>query len=184
MTRAGRWGCRATVYRLQGNDPRFLKHCRLAIEMAGVEAELTAWERGVTGVEEQVVCGGKVITLVKYSDAMLRLLLQGSNPKKYGPNPGFSRKRLLKHERKQMEKEIRAEIAAKRMTFDESIKPLDKRLQAFGLRHDKKQLAAGWIQTEEGHWIPPGWVRIGDAAAGSADGGDDPDEGRTPRVSV
>ena len=53
-----------------------------------------AYESAVTGVPEQFACGGKVYTRTRYSDGLLRLLLQATNPKKYGPRPGFTRKRL------------------------------------------------------------------------------------------
>ena len=66
---------------------------------------------------------------------ILRLLLQGSNPTKYGPRPGFSRKRLMQLERKQMAREIRAgDQAARRPTFeqvrDEILRKLDNIRQA------------------------------------------------------
>ena len=104
----------STVYNHQRSDPDFRHHCELALHMAATTVEIMAWERGVVGIEEEVVRYNKVVTVRKRSDSILRLLLQGANPKKYGPRPGFSRKRMLKHERQQMEREIRAEIKAKR----------------------------------------------------------------------
>lgn len=148
-----------TAYNHQAKDAEFARHCELALQMAAMPVEIAAWERGVAGVEEEVIQYGKVVgTRLKRSDSVLRLLLQGANRKKYGPRPGFSRKRLLAHERKEIEKQVRAELD-QRMTFDESIELLEKRLEAFGVRETSKRLAEGWTQTEEGHWIPPGWVR-------------------------
>jgi len=157
-----------TVYRLQDSDPEFRKHCELAISMARTPVELAAWERGVVGIEEEYVRAGQVFTRIKRSDSILRLLLQGSDRKKYGARPGFTRKRLLKHEREQIEQDVRAEIRAKRPSFDETMAMLEPKLAAFGARQDQKKIEEGWTRTDEGHMIPPGWVRIGDVEHESA----------------
>lgn len=164
-----------TVYYHQGKDYDFLKHCTLAIDMAGTTAELMAWERGVTGVPQEMVRGGKVVTVVKRSDSILRLLLQGSNPKKYGPRAGFTRKRILKEERKQIEREVRTEISASMTaSTEEMCAALAKRLKAFSARsraEEAERLADGWIKSAEGHLIPPGWVRIETPGGDSGEGG-------------
>ncbi|WP_166041022.1 hypothetical protein [Sphingosinicella sp. YJ22] len=49
--------------------------------------------------------------------------------------------------------------APKRMSFEDSIALLDKKLKAFGARHRREQLAQGWAEDEAGRMIPPGWVR-------------------------
>ncbi|HZF94395.1 MAG TPA: hypothetical protein VEZ20_05920 [Allosphingosinicella sp.] len=160
-----------TVYNHQQSDPDFLRLCNLAASMCATPVELTAWERGVTGVEEQFACGGKVYTRLRRSDHMLKLLLQASNPKKYGARPGFKRKRILKHERKEMEREVRAEFKARNtVTFDEGIEQLEKALQAFGQREEPKRFAEGWTRTPDGHWIPPGYGPLsGSPAFGNAE---------------
>ncbi|MBV9929554.1 MAG: hypothetical protein JO013_01255 [Alphaproteobacteria bacterium] len=154
----------ATVYRHQNEDAGFAAQCRAAIEMAAVPVEIAAWQRAVEGVDQQFACGGEVHVRRRYSDGLLRLLLQGSNPKKYGPNPGFKRRRLLRHERKAMEREIRAEIEAEqeasRWTFDEAIAALEPRLAVLTARDDAEKLAAGWTRTPEGDWVPPGYGPI------------------------
>ena len=76
-----------TVYNHQNSDPEFRHHCELALHMSNTTAELMAWERGVVGVEEEVVRYNQVVTVRKRSDSILRMLLQGSNPKKYGLAP-------------------------------------------------------------------------------------------------
>ncbi|HEY0111574.1 MAG TPA: hypothetical protein VGB59_00320 [Allosphingosinicella sp.] len=149
-----------TVYRHQQADPRFFDHCAAALRMSATPIELTAWQRAVEGVEQEFACGGQVHVRRRYDSGLLRLLLQGSNPKKYGPRPGFKRKRLYKHEKKQMEREIRAEIESSAMTFEEAIQKLDAGLDAFGARQDSEKLAAGWTETPDGHWIPPGYAPI------------------------
>jgi len=146
-----------TIYYHQGQDAGFLKLCTLAVSMCETPVELTAWERAVSGIEEQVVVGGRIVTRVKRSDSLQRLLLQGANPKKYGARPGFTRKRMLKAERKQMEREVRAEIASRRMSFEEAIEKLDRQLGAMAKREEPKKLAAGWTRSPEGEWVPPGY---------------------------
>jgi hypothetical protein len=122
-----------TAYNHRERDPAFADLWRLALSSAAVDIELIAWERGVTGIEEPVYAYGKFSHMrVRRNDAILLRLLEGSNPKKYGRRP--SRKRILKEERRQMEREIHAEIAAKAWTFDEAIVELDKRLRFLGLR--------------------------------------------------
>ncbi|HEV2866989.1 MAG TPA: hypothetical protein VGX37_10785 [Allosphingosinicella sp.] len=161
-----------TVYNHQESDPEFARHCTLATEMAGTVVELMAWERGVTGVEVDVVRGGKFIgTTLKRSDSILRLLLQGANPKKYGPRPGFTRKRLLAHERKRIEEEIRSRMAVARPTMEEVRDEVISRLRSLRGHRDRQRLEEGWVVTEDGHWIPPGWVRVDGADGRSSNEG-------------
>lgn len=150
-----------TVYNHQHSDLEFGRHCELALQMAATTVELMAWERGVTGVEEEVVRYGKVFTIIKRSDSMLRLLLQGADRKKYGPRPGFSRKRLMRHERKQMEREIRARMAENEPSIEQVKDNILRKIEAIERHEEPAKLAAGWTRTNEGHWIPPGWVKAG-----------------------
>jgi len=180
-----------TIYRHQQNDPLFFEHCRIALRVSGTPAELTAWSRAVEGVEQEFACGGQVHVRRRYSDGLLRLILQGSNPKKYGPHPGFKRKRILKHERKQMEREIRAQIAAeqKPWSFEEAIGALADKLGNMDADGLMARYSPGWTKTEDGHWIPPGYGPIpgwqplpgpdGDDSAGDLASGED-----TPRDSM
>jgi uncharacterized protein involved in type VI secretion and phage assembly len=50
---------------------------------------------------------------------------------------------------------------------------LEKQLEAFTERDTREKLAAGWTRTEEGDWIPPGWVRVGSRGASLVEGGAD-----------
>jgi AcrR family transcriptional regulator len=157
---------RQTFYNHLESDARFANHVRLALRMAGTTVELMAWERGVEGIEEDVVRGGKVVgTRLKRSDSILRLLLQGSNPEKYGPRPGFSRARLLKHERQRIEAEVLARIAAQEPDIESVRDKILRKLENIRRHEDRKRLAEGWIQAEEGVWIPPGWVKADEAGA-------------------
>ena len=98
--------------------------------------------------------GKQVGTRIKRSDAMLRLLVIGSNRKKYGPRPGFSRKRLLKYERKRMEKEIREEIREKmrvhRPSIEEVTEKIVRQVAAIGRHRAPQRIADGWVQTGDG----------------------------------
>ncbi|MFL6843551.1 MAG: hypothetical protein ACJ8ER_01560 [Allosphingosinicella sp.] len=153
-----------TVYRHREQDGDFDRNCETALRMSAIPLELTAWKRAVDGVEEQVVVGGRILHRVRHSEHLLTLLLKGSDPAKYGPNPGFKRKRILKHERKQMEREIRAELKAEeeasRPTFEDAIVQLDKALDAFGARQEQAREREGWTTSPEGWSIPPGYGLI------------------------
>lgn len=183
-----------TVYRHQESDLAFAEHCRIALRVSGTPAELTAWSRAVEGVEQPFACGGEVHVRRRYSDGLLRLILQGSNPKKYGPNPGFKRKRLLKYERKQIERELRAEFDEERLRHlrapHGAHDSILRKLSAIARHREPKMLAAGWTKTEDGHWVPPGYGPIPDwqppaGSQGDDSAGDDLAPGEdTPRDSV
>ena len=149
-----------TVYRHQESDPAFAEHCRLALRMSAVPIELTAWQRAVEGVEQEFACGGQIHVRRRYDAGLLRLLLQGSNPKKFGPRPGFTRKRLLRHERKQIEREVRAENMLKVPTLESVRESIKAKVRAITGHREAERLAEGWTQTAEGHWIPPGYAPI------------------------
>jgi AcrR family transcriptional regulator len=155
---------RRTIYRHQQSDSAFFERCVVALRMSATPLELTAWQRAVDGVEQEFACGGQVHVRRRYDHNLLRMLLQGSNPKKYGPRPGFKRKQLYRHERKQMEKEIRAEVEAEakanEWTFDKAILELEKALAGLDKREAPGKLAAGWTRAGDGYWIPPGYAPI------------------------
>ena len=151
-----------TVYLHQEKDPLFSEHCRTALRMSATPLELSAWSRAVEGVEQEFACGGQVHVRRRYDSGLLRLLLQGSNPKKYGPRPGFTRKRLLKHERKEIEREVRAKVEARHSEppIEQVTESIIRKANAIKRQRDAELLAAGWTQTEDGHMIPPGYGRI------------------------
>jgi len=154
-----------TAYRHQESDPRFAENCRVALAMSGAPLELVAWRRAVEGVEREFACGGQVYTRRIYSDSLLRLLLQGSNPKKYGARPGFTRKRLAKAERKQIEHEVRAEMRARESALraDEGqlTESILAKLDVLERREARERLAAGWSRTADDEWVPPGYGWVG-----------------------
>ena len=76
---------RKTVDYHRRKFPDFDAEVRTIMEKAVRPLENTAWRRAVEGVEEKIWRDGKLVQVkVKRSDAMLRLLLQAANPKKYG----------------------------------------------------------------------------------------------------
>jgi hypothetical protein len=176
-----------TVYRHQDGDPAFAENIRLALRMAATPLELTAWQRAVEGVEQEFACGGQIHVRRRYDAGLLRLLLQGSNPKKYGPRPGFKRKRLYRHEKRQMEKEVLHRIASQQPSFDDAMYLLEDKLEALGKRLAPGKLAAGWTRVENGHWIPPGYGPL-PGHGGSPPGHDAPptagEGGGTPRETM
>lgn len=178
---------KSTVYRLQDEDQLFFNQCGLAMRMAATDIESVAWDRAVNGVEQQFACGNRVYTRVRHSDSLLRLLLQASDPEKYGPRPGFSRTRLLKAERERIEREVREKIRGE-WDFDKAIAALDTKLEHFWEREDAQRLEEGWQKSEYGEWVPPGWVRAEDPEADSAAAaeleGPEGDDGDTPRDSL
>jgi hypothetical protein len=166
--------CRATgissktVYRHQESDPRFAEYCRIAQAMSATPIELTAWSRAVEGVEREFACGGQVYTRRIYSDSLLRLLLQGSNPKKYGQRPGFTRKRMANAERKAIRREVEAELrhgkgkGVPQRPFEEVVQSIMTKIDAIERHQEPQRLAAGWTKTPDGHWLPPGYGWQGD----------------------
>lgn len=90
---------RETVRRHRNKWPEFAAQVEAELACASGALEAIAWQRATVGAEEKVYRDGKLAFVrVKPSDAMLRLLLQGANPKKYGrtgrmPKAGPRRRR-------------------------------------------------------------------------------------------
>jgi hypothetical protein len=78
-----------TAYRCRERLAGFAERWDTALAMAATELEAVAWKRAVEGVEVQTIRKGKVVASVKKpSDSILRLLMQGANPAKYGRTGG------------------------------------------------------------------------------------------------
>lgn len=153
-----------TVYNHQDSDPAFAEDVRTALAMSATPVEMIAWRRAVHGVEQEFACGGQVYVRRRYSDHLLRLLLQGSNPKKFGPNPGFKRKRVYRHERKEMEREIRAQLYAEQRAREPDMAQVEaeilQKVAAIQRHSTKTKLACGWSQAPNGYLLPPGYGRL------------------------
>lgn len=129
-----------TFYKHEKKDPEFASLCRAARARSGgmTSLETLAWERGVTGVEEEVVRGGKVVgTKRKRSDAVFRMLLEGGDSGRYGPQVRALRAKVEKELRPRIEAEVRAELAPKRILKAEGDalrKQLEEMLSDFNRR--------------------------------------------------
>jgi AcrR family transcriptional regulator len=126
-----------TFYKHEKKDPEFSSLCRAARARSGgtVGLETLAWERGVTGVEEEVVQGGKVVgTRRKRSDAVFKMPLEGGDSGRYGPQIKALRAKIEKDLRPKIEAEIRAEQAAKEPDRMELRKEVDRMLSDFNRR--------------------------------------------------
>jgi hypothetical protein len=72
-------------YRLRKVSPEFREAWDRALDHAKVGLKAVAYARAVEGVEEPIIQGGKVVaTKRKYSDSLLRMLMQASDPEAFG----------------------------------------------------------------------------------------------------
>jgi hypothetical protein len=95
-----------TAYNHRQSDPEFAVHWELARRMARLPLELVAFERAVIGTAEPLsLGGGRTATRRRYSDSLLRLLLQGEHPRKYG------RAAAAKADRKWLKKQVAKQVA-------------------------------------------------------------------------
>jgi len=113
-----------TFYKHLNKDADFARLCETARASAGRPIETLAWQRAVEGTPETIIRGGEVVQIrMKPSDSLMRMILQASNPKKYGrlSRGGASRRQIERKLRARIEKElrpiieaeVRAEIAAR-----------------------------------------------------------------------
>jgi hypothetical protein len=129
-----------TFYKHEKKDPEFASLCRAARAKSGglTSLETLAWERGVTGVEEEVVRGGKVVgTKRKRSDAVFKMLLEGGSEGRYGPQVKALRAKIEKELRPRIEAEVRAEIKASKPSVEDRRrmrKEFDQMLSDFNRR--------------------------------------------------
>ena len=140
-----------TADRWRKKDRRFANACERAIEIASEDIEMLAWERAVTGIEEPVYHYGKFSHMrVRRSDSIFRMLLIGSNKKKYG--------RMGAVDRKAIEDKLRAKVRAEELprvaTNEEVEESLLKALKAFGQRTVDE---AGYVPAPWGGFMPPGY---------------------------
>ena len=151
---------RNTVMRWRRKAPGFAEAMEAARGLAAVELEMIAWRRATIGVPERTYRNGELVSeKVRPSDAMLRLLLQGAKPGKYGRTGrgGETKKQIEKRLRKQIDAEMREASPG----IEVAIKSVLGKIEAIERHDEPKKLAAGWTKTEDGHWVPPGWVKAG-----------------------
>lgn len=108
-----------TAYNHRDRDPAFARDWGLAVRRHRLPLELVAYERAVEGVEEPVYRYGKQVgTRRLYSDALLKMLLAGEKPRKYGRRAG------LNADRKWLKKQIAAATAPFREALDAALTEL------------------------------------------------------------
>ncbi len=154
---------RNTVRRYRDKWPAFDARVEATLAIASVGLEAIAFKRATEGAEEKVYRDGKlVMTRVKPSDSMLRLLMQGAEPGKYGRTGQLPKKAVMKELRREAKAEVRAKM---RVGDEELIETLTKQLGVLKRRDEKEKLAAGYTLGPEGLLIPPGYriVAIGPA---------------------
>ncbi|MET1111938.1 MAG: hypothetical protein ABWX67_10480 [Allosphingosinicella sp.] len=109
-----------TFYKHEKKDPEFESLCRAARARPGGRVSPMAWERGVTGIEEAAVQGGTVVgTKRKRSDAVFKMLLEGGDSGRYGPQVKALREKIEKELRPRIEAEVRAEQAASKPSAED-----------------------------------------------------------------
>ncbi|HEV2569215.1 hypothetical protein [Sphingomonas sp.] len=160
---------RSTIYLHQKEDANFAAACLAAQKVIAPVAELAAFDRAVTGIEEDVIHYGKHVgTRVKRSDALLQTLLKGSNPEKYGPQAGASRgkktlgkKRMLRLRqeiRAEIEAELEAEQEAQHGSKEDVIARIMRKLRRL---RDQQIRDEGYTEHKETELlIPPGWKLV------------------------
>ncbi|HYN45247.1 MAG TPA: hypothetical protein VES64_00995 [Allosphingosinicella sp.] len=157
---------RNTVRRHRGKWPAFDDKVESALAIASVELDMIAWQRATVGAEERVWRDGKlVMTRLKPSDAMLRLLMQGANPKKYGRIGQMPRAAVMKKLRKEAEAEVRRKL---RSSEKELTAALLEKLDVLS----RRQLAKGYSEGPDGSLIPPGWACVPTGALPPPEGDD------------
>lgn len=125
-----------TIYRCEKKEPGFASLARAARARAGgASLDTLAWQHGVTGVEEDIIQGGKVVgKRLKRSDAVFRMILSGGESGHYGPAIKALREKIEKELRPRIEAEVRAEIRAQRLPARELRKRLEAKLADFNRR--------------------------------------------------
>ena len=117
-----------TVGRHRRKWPDFAKACETARMQAAGPLEAIAWERAVVGADLTIVRKGEVVEVRrKPSDGMLRMLLQSSDPDRFGRTGGATPRQIeaLKARlRAEVEEELRGtpeERAARSRALREEI---------------------------------------------------------------
>jgi hypothetical protein len=107
-----------TYYRHEKRDAELAARCRAAREQCAQRLEAIAWERATVGADEVVMREGKVVQVKrKPSGSMLRLVMQASDPERYGGTMARSsddiaalRRRIEAELRPKIEAEMRAKM--------------------------------------------------------------------------
>lgn len=134
-----------TVRRHEDRDPDFASLIRAARAKAGSSLEVLAWERGVTGIEEEVIhYGKKVGTRRKRSDSVFRMILMASDPEKWGRiGGGETAAQMEKRLRKRIEREVRERIAAEQPSVEQVTEKILRKVAAIRRHRERYGSPAG-----------------------------------------
>jgi hypothetical protein len=164
---------RNTVRRHRDKWPQFDKKVRGALAKASVTLDAIAWQRAVEGAPEKVIRDGKVVRIkIKPSDSILRLLMQGADPERYGR---LDRSQIAAAIRRRLKAEVRTEIQAEwdAMKMDE-IQQARARLSA--KLHDMHLRMCGAADCPECHpengWQPVKLLPVDPGSAPAGGGGE------------
>lgn len=142
-----------TAARHEKRDPEFRSLCRAARARVSAGLETLAWERGVTGIDEEIVHHGKVVgTRRKRSDSIFRMILIAGDPERYGRQGASARSAIEKEVERRLRGEIEAEVRAGIAAEQAAVRP-------DGDVFD--ELVARLKQVRE-QGVPPGWPDGGD----------------------
>lgn len=141
------------VYKARKRDPELRELWQAALSKAGTDVDTLAWHRAVVGVEEPVWAYGKLVgTRRKRDDRLLRMLVQASDPNRYGGPGYFTRRALEQRIRAEIEEEQR-ELAAE----DEAAEEVRQRLAERLTRLSERMIAEdGYRRAEDGSLVPAG----------------------------
>ena len=142
----------STIDRARRNFADFDAKCRAALELALPKLEAIAYRRATVGAPEKVIRKGRVVQIkVKPSDAMLRLLLGGAAPGKYGRYAG------LKRPGRGGARGAKQEQWRRPRTLEESRDSILRKLAAI---HRQRIEQDGYSAGPEGTLVPPGWRMV------------------------
>lgn len=138
------------AYNLRERDPVFADLWNSAVAAAGADLDLLAWRYGVEGEEEEVWAYGKLVgTRRKRDTRLFRMLLQASNPHKYGGQGFGSRRQIEKKIRREMEE---ARKASEGVDIEEVRERIARRIARLRRRMIEEE---GGYEDERGHYYPP-----------------------------
>lgn len=151
-----------TARRWRDKDKGFDDRVAAALAIASNGLEAIAFKRATEGAEEKVYRHGKlVMTRVKPSDSILRLLMQGADAEKYGRTGQMPKKAVMK----ELRKEAEAKFGPKQASDEELLKVLTKLLDALKRRQQHGMLGRGYNVGPNGIMVPPGWRMVPDLPA-------------------
>jgi hypothetical protein len=147
-----------SAYRTKEKLPLFAQQWESAQKRAATSLDAVAWKRGVEGVEEPVYHQGKFSHMaVKRSDSILRLLMIGSDKKKYGRMGAVAGARIGEEERERIRREAKQELRAKlkdKQGMDDVRAEVLRLLEGLNKRLVSE---SGYTRLPNGSLIPPGW---------------------------